>query len=374
VWLADPGVRDIAVAAIEAGHDSNVIEGFTELDGRVALDISSTRGPRYTALNLMLYPLKGAGLTISGFEPLDTVADPDDQDIETAVEAWITPGVGNRRPLEALAGFATLERLIDRYSRQAPLERDATRRRASGYSFGAWCVSSNTPGSDQRLLESALGASDASEANTFVSAAVDRRHLDELIGRQLEPLDEDLLLMIAARPRGVSHHYQTKVVGLLAGLGPEYSEAVLEFLETTVRDRDGDLSSAALRAPGAIDPSDRLRASVEFGLGSPKAALRAEARRLLFEKWHEKPATVKARGREPVSVPDFERTLTGYSVKFDDDAAWSKARGRFEKLLTNHPAFRIEEADREFIDVETSDPGAGPILEALWAQADGTAG
>jgi len=91
--------------------------------------------------------------------------------------------------------------------------------------------------------------------------------------------------------------------------------------------------------------SERLRALVDVGLASRKADLRYEARRILLEKWNEKPPKVVPGAPEPLSVPTFEPTETGFSVQFDNDAAWSKARTRFEKLVAKHPAFAIEEAD-----------------------------
>lgn len=46
-------------------------------------------------------------------------------------------------------------------------------------------------------------------------------------------------------------------------------------------------------------------------------------------------------------MPTFEPTETGSSVHFDDDAASSKARMRFEEPIAKHPALRLEPQERE---------------------------
>ncbi len=371
IWLADSTKRVAAIDAIQLGDASNVIEVLEESDGRVRLDISSGQSPRTLALHRILGPLKEVGIDIGGYEAVDIVTDAESGDIEYAVNEWALVGRGNRRPLEALAGEVALEYLIGRYAAQAPLESDGdrSRHRARGYSFGALCVAINTPGCERRLLEAALAAPDAYEAHTLVNAAESRRALDTLIGRPNEPLDEALLLALATAPKQVMAYSRGTVVYLLAMLGPDYSAPVLEYLEATVHDRDAELARGALRALGSMPASERLRVSVDVGLASKKAALRSEARRILLEKWNEKPPKDVPSAPEPLSVPTFEPTETGYSVQFDDDAAWSKARMRFEKLVAGHPAFTIEEADREFVDVATTTTDAEAILEDLWTQA-----
>jgi hypothetical protein len=66
------------------------------------------------------------------------------------------------------------------------------------------------------------------------------------------------------------------------------------------------------------------------------------------------------------AMPTIERIDDGFNVTFDDEAAWSDARERFEAAVAAHPSIDILEADREWMTLRVGVTGPEELIRTLW--------
>jgi hypothetical protein len=260
-WLVDPSQRDKALEILGRRVASQLTAAaVAEPDGRVRLDLESTREDELSASGLPVAILQREGVAVRGGEMPDLVDDVPPQELERLVAAWEARQYDKtlRRRMAALTGDAIL-----RYA----LDADRGDERVNGWDFVVSSVGRKTPGSEVLLLERAVAERDVRRSSRPTAAAALRGETARLWEQPFDP-PVDHVLELASRPNPVAEQAFRIALILPAPLPDELTTVLCEAVRHPKR---GSVGSYAIRALRNARPSDEVRVVLETALESTDA-------------------------------------------------------------------------------------------------------